>query len=73
MDAGCRLRRWSGSWAGPDGGAVETQSGLTERAREREGQLHPRLAAVVGMVPSLAVTIGGACEVVVHDLSKVPN
>jgi predicted transcriptional regulator YheO len=52
---------------------VETQSGLAERAREREGQLHPRLAAVVGMVPSLAATIGGACEVVVHDLSKVPN
>lgn len=52
---------------------METQSGLTGRARERDGQLHPRLAAVVGMVPSLAATIGGACEVVVHDLGKVPN
>lgn len=51
----------------------ETRSRLTERAREREGQLHPRLAVVVGMVPSLAATIGGACEVVVRDLSKVPN
>lgn len=44
---------------------------------EREGQpgspLHPRLATVIDMVPSLAATIGRACEVVVHDLSKVPN
>lgn len=53
---------------------MEEQAGLPPRAGQAPaGQLHPRLAAVVGMVPSLAATIGGDCEVVVHDLSKVPN
>jgi predicted transcriptional regulator YheO len=55
-----------------------TECGADTRAwAEREGQpsgpLHPRLAAVIDMVPSLAATIGRASEVVVHDLSKVPN
>lgn len=36
-------------------------------------ELHPNLAQAVGMVSGLAATFGPRAEVVVHDLSRVPN
>ncbi|MCR8549181.1 PAS domain-containing protein [Salipiger sp. P9] len=36
-------------------------------------ELHPNLAQAAGMVAGLAATFGPRSEVVVHDLSRVPN
>ena len=49
------------------------QTGDAGEADRPPGGLDPRLATVVSLVPGLAATFGGSCEVVVHDLSKAPN
>lgn len=46
---------------------------VSRREGQRAGPLHPRLAAIKELVPSLATALGETCEVVLHDLGRGAN